>query len=319
MVRLAPEAEADWHAWRAEGIGGSEISAVVGLNPWSSPTALYLEKIGLGSPVVESRPMRLGKDLEDFLGEIFERETGLFLVGAQTRVEHPDLPWARATLDGYAAESRDGEPIGVVELKTVGEGRRAWTVELPDRVQCQVQWQLFVTGLLRAWVVVLGGDRGGLSYEIIPVDRDERAIAVLVEQGADFWRRVVDRDPPPADGSQSTTDALRDAYPTADKGTQVSLDHMVDVLDQYVAAEAEEKAAKARVTALRNRLVAVIGKAEEGTVDGEVAISYRMTMSRRIASSRMRDEAPDLYRQWLEPVYSRRFLLQPSYRKARAQ
>ena len=38
--------EAQWHAERAKGIGGSEAAAIVGLSPWCSNVELWQRKTG---------------------------------------------------------------------------------------------------------------------------------------------------------------------------------------------------------------------------------------------------------------------------------
>jgi len=35
----------EWLSWRKKGIGGSDISSLLGLNPWRSPLALYYDKV----------------------------------------------------------------------------------------------------------------------------------------------------------------------------------------------------------------------------------------------------------------------------------
>ena len=54
----------EWHAARANGIGGSEIAAVVGLSPHESRFSLWHRKKGLVGPVEENPQMRWGKKHE---------------------------------------------------------------------------------------------------------------------------------------------------------------------------------------------------------------------------------------------------------------
>ncbi|MDQ3578214.1 MAG: YqaJ viral recombinase family protein, partial [Actinomycetota bacterium] len=51
----------EWHAARAQGLGGSEIAAVLGLSPWESRFSLWHRKTGTASPVVENDIMYWGK------------------------------------------------------------------------------------------------------------------------------------------------------------------------------------------------------------------------------------------------------------------
>lgn len=68
----------EWHAARANGIGGSEIAAVLGLSPYESRFSLWHRKKGLIGPVEETEEMYWGKEHEPAICRRFARE-------------HPDL------------------------------------------------------------------------------------------------------------------------------------------------------------------------------------------------------------------------------------
>lgn len=44
------ERESAWHAFRALGVGGSDMSTILGLNPYSTPYDLWLEKTNRQQP-----------------------------------------------------------------------------------------------------------------------------------------------------------------------------------------------------------------------------------------------------------------------------
>ena len=50
----------DWLEHRKKSIGGSDASAVAGLNPWTSPYSVWADKLGLLPPKEENEAMRLG-------------------------------------------------------------------------------------------------------------------------------------------------------------------------------------------------------------------------------------------------------------------
>lgn len=295
---------ADWLAWRREGIGASEISAVLGLNPFTSRLALYLAKVAPepnGSN--ETRPMRWGHRLEADIAEAFAEDTGLHVVGEQAWCFHPQEPWALATVDGFVTESpeaTEADAIGVLEIKTTSYDRRAWLEALPEYVMTQVQWQMYVTELPQAWVAVFGPAKGGLDIEVIPVPRDDALIDGLVLAGRQFWHWVVNRTPPTADASRATSLALATAYPLAEQGKTESLDHMVDVLDQLEEARETRLRVQNRIEALTNRLKAVLHDAEVGMVDGQPVVTYRNQERQSVDLPRLTRERPDL-RTELEP------------------
>jgi putative phage-type endonuclease len=60
----------DWLKHRNKGIGGSDVSAICGLNPWRSPLSVYLEKTGQIEAAEENEAMRWGTLLEPVVAKI---------------------------------------------------------------------------------------------------------------------------------------------------------------------------------------------------------------------------------------------------------
>src|SRR3972149_1138900 len=61
----------EWLGERRQGIGGSDAAAVLVLNPYMGPVAVYNDKIGIGSEVVETEAMKWGRKLEPFVADAF--------------------------------------------------------------------------------------------------------------------------------------------------------------------------------------------------------------------------------------------------------
>lgn len=187
---------AAWHAWRSGGIGASDAAAALNCSPYpeATPLALYLRKLGLAPPVAETFPMELGRRMEPVLRDLYQSRTGREVVAVQVPCESESHPFLRATLDGVTA---DGWPI---EFKTAGE-RQAdqWgepgTDEVPPHYLLQIHQQLIVTGAPSADLAVLIGGRDFRTYT---VHADAPIHEAMVTGLADFWSRVLRRDPPPA-------------------------------------------------------------------------------------------------------------------------
>ena len=65
----------EWLRYRKRGIGGSDAAAVCGLNPYSSPLQVYLDKTS-GENGYDNEAMRQGRDLEEYVARRFTEETG---------------------------------------------------------------------------------------------------------------------------------------------------------------------------------------------------------------------------------------------------
>ena len=280
---------AEWLDWRRKGIGASDVAAILGISPWSSPWSVWAEKVGLLEGDDESEAMEFGRWAELMVAPWFEERSGLKVAGAQTQVEHAAAPWKRCTVDGFVVESdvaaldlyleapgvlvRPSDVPGVLglcQIKTTGPGRR-WE-ELPAHIQAQEQWEMHVTGLDHVWLPVLHGRR----LEVYELDRDQADIDLIVERVEAFYRgHVLTGVPPELDGHDATLRALASIYPTHTPGEAVAIDHVRGALTMLAEAKRERKAAEEEEAAAGALIRWALKDAEEGTVDGQRAVTLR--------------------------------------------
>lgn len=278
----------DWLAWRSRGIGASDVAGILGISPWQTPYSVWQSKIGVGVSGTggNTEALRWGHLLEDaILGEC-ERRLAVDVSDRQLRCTHPDQPWARCTVDGLYAD-RAGPERGVVEVKTTGEPR--WG-SVPQYYEAQVQWQLEVTGLPRAWVACL---HAGRRLSLWPVERDRQVGMDLLYLAGQFWQRyVLTRQPPPVDGSRATADALAQRWHASEPTLVAELDDMADEIEELRLIRADEKTLAARRAEVENRLKERLRDAEGGTVGGRLAITWKPYTSQRFELDRFRSEEP---------------------------
>lgn len=274
-VTLPPDApEEQWHAVRATGIGGSDIAAICGLNPWTSPIEIWLRKTGQTVPSRRdgnlSEAALMGHLLEPFVAKRFTDLTGLPVHDHPGTLRHGTTPWLMANLDRVTVEH--GEP-GVVELKTRSSYALAdWESEPPVDVQVQVQWQLAVTGWPFGYAAALIGGQRTIVHRL---DRDEQMIADLMQIGGEFWAQVQAGVRPAVDGSDATGRLLDRLH--ADPTDDIVIGNAAEVEDLLRRrAHAKEAAAGADIalTEIDNQLKAICGDAAEVHVRGERAYSW---------------------------------------------
>lgn len=264
--------DAEWLEWRRTGIGASDVAAIAGLSPWSTPMSVWVDKT-IGLPDDQSESMEWGHLLEPVIAAKFAADTGWIVTGEQTWCHHPEHAHHLATVDGFVcdpdAPSVDAA-LGVLEVKTTGD--YPWA-ELPDAYAIQVQWQLHVTSLDRAWVAVLHMARGR-AFRIYEVARDQQMIDTCVRIAERFWTdHVLANEPPPVDGEDATTKAIRLRWPDSDPSVRVEL--APEVLEEWrrLRAAAAE-AAKAKEEAAQ-RIRVAMGDAEEAWCDGRLAFTWK--------------------------------------------
>ncbi len=286
-----------WLRERRRGIGASDAPAVVGLSPWASPLSLWVDKTRV--PDYEhaddmSEPMRWGHVLESAIAREHARRLGLRLAASPGILAHPQLPWMRATPD-FLVVDRTREPVELMEVKTASAFRtEEWADEAPpDHVVIQVLHQLAVTGDRRCHVAALVGGNQPRHWLI---ERDEDAIAMLIDREREFWDRVQRGVPPDPIGHDADAEALAALYPGEDGTTTVLGEQLLAAA--YQAAVHAAKAAEHEQAGrdLIDRIKARMGDATEGLrPDGSTAVTWRPQTTTRLESKRLKAEDPDLW------------------------
>ena len=167
-----------WIAFRKNIIGASDVSAILGINPWTSRYDLWQQKMGLVD-VIENEAMRRGKSYEAIARTEFNN-----LIGKKTNpkvVQHPSYEWLVSSLDGI---SDDGDLI--VEIKVPGAQTHSKAQEgiIEPHYNAQMQCQMACTGLKHCHFWSYNGTAGAL----VVVNRDDSFIADMLTKCEEFYR-----------------------------------------------------------------------------------------------------------------------------------
>lgn len=245
---------------RGTGIGASEIAAVVGLNPFSAPIDVWLNKTGRATeePDPEGDSHKdLGHRVETVLADVYAARTGAQLETCKTIV-HPTEPWILATPDRHIVGTNRGVEIKLVGMHVVWH----WTDEAPPDYLTlgQCQWQMLVTGWESIEVVAL---IGGTDFRVYSVPRDDETIEMLMTIGRRFWHEHVLADvPPPADGTDSYKAFLARRFPRSGPGLTKAPPEAERSAREYLQAAQDEVESAARKQAAANHLKSMIGEFE---------------------------------------------------------
>lgn len=213
-----------FHADRRTGIGGSDIGAICGVNPFRGKMEVYLEKVGAIESAEPNEAMLWGTILEPVIVKQFcERHNARIEVGIpMARMEgHPHIIFHA---DGLILDHED-KPMALFEAKTSGAFARttfgpSGTSEVPPSYNLQVQQGMAVFDLPRAFMAVL---IGGQDFRVFEIMRDDELIADMIMVADNFWPCVVNREPPDIDGSKDSARYLEVLYPQ-DSGAEIRAD-----------------------------------------------------------------------------------------------
>ena len=201
----------EWLKNRTKGLGGSDASSVIGMNPWKSNVQLWEEKTGLVIPEdISSKPyVQYGIGAEPIIRELFQ------LNYPQYKVEYVEnnswtnskYPFAAVSHDGWMTEIVTGRK-GIWECKTTEivsrMSKEKWSGRSPDNYYVQLIHSLMVRedcefAHLTALLTFKFNEKE--LYQQIKNFHIERAdveedIQYLVAEEKKFWKQVQERKRP---------------------------------------------------------------------------------------------------------------------------
>jgi len=285
MATQLDNSKNEWLEERQSGIGGSDAAAVLGISKWKSPLQLWSEKCGLvDQPNLDKLEyIKWGNILEEPIAQRYIEETGRSLEdpGRFAIRRHPQKAYMHCTVDRLIEQQTfDDEAvpefatgIGDLSIKNVGAFKASeWEDEPPLPYQVQLQHELAVTGLRWGSFAVL---IGGQKFAWLDVPRNERFISMLIEKEGEFWDRVIQGDPPPADDSDATKELLLRLYPE-DKGESIVLPTEFEAFQQRrKALKRGKKNIEAMIQGIDNQIKAAIGEATIGLLPDGSGFSWK--------------------------------------------
>ncbi len=182
------QGSAEWLAWRRQGIGSSDVPAIVGVCPYRTREDVLLDKLGKGKPVTVNPAMQLGTKWEPAARALHYFETGLEMLPAE--LVHPEFDYLRASLDGYLSDDH------FLEIKYIGEKNFDKILETPFPLEhhwAQIQHQHLVTGLKWCKYIPYTLNEAKTKIEriqYVDVVRDDAYCEQLVVELTKFWEEV---------------------------------------------------------------------------------------------------------------------------------
>jgi len=183
LIKNLEQQSEEWHEFRAKHLGASEISYVMGQNPYKSAYRFWLEKTGQVERDKPNKAMQRGTEMEEEARNRFIHISETFYepcVGESTK-------WkvASASFDGI---SEDGDYI--LEIKVPGEKmyNQMFKDHMPRMYFLQCQWQLMVSGAKKCTFFVYKSEHENYSYEVFP---DKKLHSEMLGYAMLFWDMVL--------------------------------------------------------------------------------------------------------------------------------
>ncbi len=271
-----------WLAARESGIGASESSTILGLNPYESAYTLYQKRTG-GIPKEEDNPLpglarfkEWGQRLEHVVAEAFRDETGRAIARDGWMRRSLLYPWLFATPDYDESDADKGR--GILECKNAGfRIAEQWEEGVPIHHQCQLQHQLVVTG--KPWgslAVLIGGN----DFRWDDIAAHARFQQNLIRATQIFWKQLRGELPAPEPDAHPSTSATLMQMVADGRVVQLP-DIALQWHQEQVKYAEQEREAKDRKEEYRDLLRSVLGTAAYGILPGDAGgYSFRMVERR---------------------------------------
>lgn len=282
-------ARQDWLKARQAGIGGSDVSAILGLSKWKTPYDIFVSKV---EPIAESadeemsEPAYWGTVLEDVVAKEYSKRGGHQIQRVNRQLKHASKPWMLANIDRALVQpgsrvrvSDDGGTLlgaaGLLECKTAsayasGEwGRDGDDEAIPIYYAAQGMWYLAVTGQPYCDFAAL---LGGQKFLTKRLERDEEVIKALTERCEAFWfDHVLKGIAPPA---INAADVLK-MFPSDNGQAVEATEQTLIAYNEAVQLRAQIKAAEEELAKREEAIKMAIGEAAGLATMGKNLVTWK--------------------------------------------
>lgn len=300
----------DWLEFRKGGIGGSEVSAVLGVNPYMTRYQLWRLKKGLDTPQEPHYRMKIGTYMEDVISKLYQDETGRNVIKSSAGdwlVQSTEKPHLFASPDRtfWISESdkKTKQNKGVLECKNtmlpIDENN------IPTYWFVQNQWEIGIHGSnfgSIAWFS-RGNDFAYNDYVL-----DKNFFEYMVGEVDKFWFEYIigDKIPDP-----ETSDDILLMYSSEDLKNSLEVDsntfqdylQLLEYRQNRLHFENLEKE-------LLEKLKVKCGEFEELQYMNQTLCTYKFGKeSEKFDKTLFKKENPELYKKYVTMESTRRFNL----------
>ncbi|MEX1014327.1 MAG: YqaJ viral recombinase family protein [Candidatus Paceibacterota bacterium] len=296
-----------WVDARKQYIGGSEVSAALGQSSYQTPLNLWLVKTGRIEPIDSTPIMELGNLLENMISEKFTKTTGLKLRNISEPYQHPEHSFLRGNIDRQILSSEKHDGPGVLEIKSTTSYRLKNEDGLyPSDWDYQTQHYLMLTGYDYGYIAIFERD-SGIFHEPILIKRDEQFIRQNTEKLIQWWTLHIQQDIAP---DPINNEDMMLLFPDAKDGSVVEASP--DSFEYYK----ELKRVREKISDLEYQkevlevfLKHEIRTAERLVVAGRDLITWKNQTTRRLDTTKIKQNYPALCKKFIKTTTSRRFVV----------
>jgi putative phage-type endonuclease len=316
-TKIICENEADWLNLRYSGLGGTDISAIIGVNPWKTSIDVLQDKKSRINNFQETIPVFLGKRLESAVLELYNRETNQNYEKNDNLFCHDSFKIAIGTPDALKKNCKKGLEIKTSWRPNFDEWGESGTDQIPEHYKVQCQWYMAIMDYDEWDLAAL---LAGTDFRIYNIKRDKSFENVLLNTGNDWWNQyIIEGKEPPIDGSNNYLKYLNFKFKENVEPLKIATPEIEDKIIKLLQIKEETDVLEDNKSLIENELKFFIGDAEGvksqyATITWKkpkdtVSIDYE-TLSKSLLSEEVVESQKEKYTKIRENT--RRFLVKPA-------
>lgn len=323
LVLPATAPRDEWLAARREGIGASDVGAILGIDDFGTPRKVYYDKLG-----------QLDDDQTEaaYWGSVFEEpiardwaRRNRSVVARVGIVARRDDPVMRCTLDRRIIEcplpdTRREKCALEVKCRSAFKANR-WHAGAPDDVLAQCLWQLAVTGYDHVHYAVLIGGNEYRQGVIRRADHEE-TLADIVTACRRWWdayvvARVV---PPQSENPDREVQMYRHMHKSRDGVVHLDYDphralESLAALEEYEDHRLAAKREEGQQKAAQAEMLRFLGDAQTAVFGQDLAYSMEVSNRTVVNLDRLAERWPEAYADCVRTKQQERLVIGAKYRK----
>jgi putative phage-type endonuclease len=281
----------EWLRERKNYLGGSDLGAIAGLNPYRTALDVYLDKTSDDIRCETSHAMRWGTLLEDTIAKEYAEVTGQTIEIEPNTIYHHSMKFLGANIDRWV-----GDKEYVLECKTAGFTRgKEWgeegTDQIPESYLVQVAYYAAICAVPKVDIAVL---IGGQDFRIYTYERSKELEDKLIKIACNFWDNHIEKRIPPK--CVSTRDTFN-LFPQSNYHEIVAESNIIEKLQELKGAKEEESRIQNTIEKLKTDIQEFM-RDYDVLIDnnGNVIATWKNSTPRSFFDlKRFKDEAKDLY------------------------
>ncbi len=304
-------------------VGGSDVAAIFGVSPWTTPLELWMIKKGRMKPAVKANAnqLEMGHLLEPIAAYWYEQKTGNKVMDDTNLYQHADHSYALADFDRRFIRSADGEP-GILECKSCSYHKAAewFDGRYPLYYEFQLRFYLAVADVNIGAFSAVWGNNPDNDLATPHIARDKAKEDIIFER-LEEWIWSLEHDKPPTmDGvaPKLALESLARIYGTSkptlptiefSKKYERPLRRILSLQGKIAECNDEIKKYETEVQAHSVRIAELMKDHEHGvleTTTDKLLIDFVSKTSQRTDTKKLKKDYPKVYEDVVKPSESRK-------------